>query len=121
MIRLISRRLIIPRGDTGNFSIPLLSEYEGGTVAIFALYDTLTHETVLTKTTSITSNILSFDFVHEDTLKLEPKKYLWDIIIYTNPIYDDENKIIGGQSIDSYYAAYKLPICEIREVVYSAE
>jgi len=41
---------------------------------------------------------------------------LWDIKLYRGPKYDEEGKIIGGDEIDSYYAAFSLPVCEIKEV-----
>ena len=49
MIRLIQRRLIIPRGDTGSFTIPTRGTVEEGDVAVFSLYDALTHKTVFEK------------------------------------------------------------------------
>ena len=47
MIRLIQRRLIIPQGDTGTFTIPTQGTVEQGDKAIFAIYDNLTHKTAL--------------------------------------------------------------------------
>jgi hypothetical protein len=120
MIRLIQRRLIIPRGDTGSFSIPALDTVEDGDIAVFSIYDTLTHKTVFEKRIAATDSTLTIPFEHEDTVHLQPKKYLWDIKIYKNPVYEDENDetspLIGGEKIDSYYAAFSLPICEIKEV-----
>jgi hypothetical protein len=49
MIRLIQRRLIIPRGDTGSFTIPTLGDVSNGDVAVFSIYDALTHKTVFEK------------------------------------------------------------------------
>lgn len=118
MIRLIQRRLIIPRGDTGTFSIPNLGPKGENDVAVFSIYDPLTHKTVLEKNISATDEMLTITLEQNDTVNLEPKKYYWDIKIYTNPEYDAENTelIIGGTQIDSYYAAFSLPVCEIREV-----
>jgi len=42
MIRLIQRRLIIPRGDTGSFTIPALKSMQPEDVAVFSIYDPLT-------------------------------------------------------------------------------
>ena len=94
MIRVIQRRLIIPRGDTGTFTLPLLPGTE-----------------------------LNIPFEHEDTLEIEPSnRYEWDVKIYKTPVYADgadtsDPKTIptNGASIDSYYSAFSLPICEIRE------
>lgn len=116
MIRLIQRRLIIPRGDTGSFSIPTLGSVTEGDVAIFGIFDPLTHKAVLMKKFNATVPTLTIVFESEDTINIEPRKYTWDITIYKSPIYDEENMLIGAAEINSYYAAYKLPICEIRDV-----
>lgn len=40
MIRLIQRRLIIPRGDTGSFTIPMLENVsKANTIAIFSIFN----------------------------------------------------------------------------------
>ena len=116
MIRLLKRRLIIPRGDTGSFSIPTLGKVNDGDIAILGIFDPLTHNTVVLKTIYTTPISLTFTFKTEDTINLEPKKYNWDITIYHSPQFDEDGEIIGAEEINSYYAAYKLPICEIREV-----
>ena len=120
MIRLIQRRLIIPQGDTGTFTIPTQGEVESGDVAIFAIYDNLTHQTVLEKKINATQETLSFNFVSEDTLNIEPEekggRYSWDITILRNPEYDENDKLIHCDSVDSYYAAFSLPPCIIKRV-----
>lgn len=115
MIRLIQRRLIIPRGDTGSFTIPTAGSVSSNDVAIFYIYDSLTRKIVFEKEIPATSETLTFSFTHQDTIKLEPKKYLWDVKIYINPQRDEENKLIDAEEINSYYAAFSLPICEIKE------
>jgi len=116
MIRLIQRRLIIPRGDTGSFTIPVQGTVGDGDIAVFSIYDPMTHTTVFEKEVELTEEVLTISFNHQDTVNLEPKKYLWDIKIYRNPQYDEDNLLIGGDEINSYYAAFSLPICEIKEV-----
>lgn len=120
MIRLIQRRLIIPQGDTGTFNIPVQGTMESNDVAILAIYDPLTQTTILNKQGTVNENILTFDFISTDTLNIEPsKRYLWDIILYRGSItYNTETHKIEGTptSVDSYYAAFKLPTCEIRAV-----
>jgi len=87
MIRLIQRKLIIPQGDTGTFTIPTQGSVSEGDVAIFSIYDTLTHTTVLEKEINATQETLTFNFTTEDTLKIEPDdkevggRYRWDITI----------------------------------------
>lgn len=108
MIRLIGRKLIIPQGDTGNFTIPTQGTVSLGDKAIFAIYDSLTHTTVLEKEIDATDDILEFHFNSEDTLTLEPddrgNRYSWDITLRR------------ANSVDSYYAAFSLPPCVIKRV-----
>lgn len=117
MIRLIRRRLIIPQGDTGPFTIPTQGTVSEGDIATFAIYDRLTHKTVLEKRIPATDETLTFVFAREDTINIEPEgDYVWDIVIERSPVYDEENHVVAAASTDSYYAAFKLPICEIRRV-----
>lgn len=114
MIRLIQRRLIIPRGDTGTLSIPVLAGKNVGDVPIFTIFNTLTHRKVFEKTMEMADSTLTIEFKHGDTVNLPVGQYVWDIKFYTNPVFADE-KLVGGTEVDSYYAAFNLPICEIRE------
>ena len=111
MIRLIQRRLIIPQGDTGTFTIPTQGPVSQGDKAILAIYDNLTHETVLEKEIDATNDTLTFTFESEDTLNIEPdnrgRRYSWDITLIRNG---------EEQTIDSYYAAFGLPLCVIKQV-----
>ena len=118
MIRLIQRRLIVPRGDTGSFTIPVQGTVESGNVAVFSIYDPMTQKTVLEKEITFTGGEETFtiEFVHADTVNIQPKKYVWDIKIYKNPQRDEDSLLIGGDEINSYYAAFSLPVCEIKEV-----
>lgn len=118
MIRMVQRRLIIPRGDTGSFSIPLLTGVAAGDVAVFSIYDTLTHSTVFEKEITLdgTEEQLVIPFVHQDTVNLQAKKYVWDIKIYNSPVRDEDGILIDGAEINSYYASFSLPVCEIKEV-----
>ena len=116
MIRLINRTLIIPRGDTGEFTIPTLGLVEQGDIAILAIFDPLTRTTVCEKIIPATNETLTFTFTHQDTVKIEPSnRYQWDIVIYRNPSYDENNQLIDGETIDSYYAAFgkEMPKCVI--------
>ena len=117
MIRLIQRRLIIPRGDTGSFTIPLIGATKNNSTAVFTIFDPKTKTRVFKKNIPIDSDSLTIDFLHEETVNIVPGRYLWDIKFYSNPKYDDvdETSIIDGEEVDSYYAGYTLPVCEIRE------
>lgn len=116
MIRMIQRRLIIPRGDTGSFTIPTAGTVNNGDLAIFSIYDPSTHKTVFEKEIPATPETITISLEHNDTVNLIPKKYLWDIKLYLNPIRNNEGEIESADSINSYYAAFSLPICEIKEV-----
>lgn len=118
MIRLIQRRLIIPRGDTGSFTIPVQGTVEDGDLAVFSIFDPMTRTTVLEKEINFTGqeDVLNISFEQADTVNIAPKKYVWDVKIYKNPQRDEESLLIGGDEVNSYYAAFSLPICEIKEV-----
>lgn len=58
--------------------------------------------------------MLTFTFTSEDTSKLEARRYLYDITAYSNPLPEDPDEPIQG-IVHSYFSAYKLPICEIRD------
>lgn len=119
MIRLIQRRLIIPQGDTGTFTIPMQGTMESTDCAILAIYDPLTQKTMLNLPGFAENGIITFTFESAHTSNIEPsKRYLWDIVIYRGAQYNTETGKLDGQpiSIDSYYAAFKLPVCEIRAV-----
>ena len=114
MIRLIGRKLIIPQGDTGTFTIPTQGTVTSGDTAIFSVYDNLTHKVIIEKEIDATNDTLQFEFTSNDTLvtvdnePIEPdnrgNRYSWDITIKRET------------SIDSYYAAFSLPPCVIKRV-----
>lgn len=114
MIRMIQRRLIIPRGDTGSFSIPYLKTINAGDVAVFTIFDIRTKTKLYQKLIAAEGDTLNIAFSHNDTVNLKPGKYLWDIKFYTNPQFVDD-ELVNGDEIDSYYAGFTLPECEIRE------
>ena len=113
MIRMIQRRLRIPRGDTGSFSIPALvsAREDLQVIAVFSIFNE--YERIFSKTFPVTDDMVTIEFTHEDTKDLPVGKYFWDIKIYTNPQYDENNVLIDGDSVDSYYAGFKLPECDI--------
>lgn len=115
MIRLIQRRLIIPRGDTGEFSIPVLTNTDTNSIAVFTIFDPLTQTKVFEKQIAVEDETLIINFTHADTVNLPVGKYVWDIKFYINPVFAENNTLIDGEEIDSYYAAFTLPICEIRQ------
>lgn len=114
MIRLIQKKLIIPRGDTGSFSIPALAAASNADAAVFTIFDCMTHSRLFQKKINISGDTLTFEFTHEETVNWKPGKYVWDIKFYKNPTEAD-GEVIDGDEVDSYYAGYQLPECEIRE------
>lgn len=116
MIRLIKRRLIIPRGDTGSFSIPTQGTVSENDIAIFTIFNSMTKKTELIKIIQASAPTLTFSFNSEDTYNIKPGKYNWDVTIYKEPQYDEEGILVGAAEVNSYYSAFKLPICEITEV-----
>ena len=113
MIRLVQNNLIIPRGDTGTFSVPVLSSL-GESVGVFTILDLKTNTKVFEKQVTPSGETLTIEFLHGDTVNLPVGKYAWDIKFYLNPIIAD-GKLIDGTEVNSYYAAYRLPYCEIRQ------
>ena len=67
MIRLIQRRLIIPRGDTGSFHIPLLSGTNINDAAVFTIIDPLMRKKIFEKIIKIESDTLSIALSHNET------------------------------------------------------
>ena len=114
MIRLIQRRLIIPRGDTGTFTVPVISAKNTGDVAVFSIIDNLTERKVFEKIVEVSGDTMTIEFSHNDTVNLPVGKYVWDIKFYSNPVFVD-GALVDGVEVDSYYAAFTLPICEIRQ------
>lgn len=111
MIRIIKQRLIIPQGDTGTFSLPLLPNItNGNAVAVFSIFNL--HKRLYQQEQQISSDTISFILTNEDTKDLPLGDYFWDVKIYTNPEYKN-NKLINGDEVHSYYAGFKLPQCSI--------
>ena len=116
MIRLIGRKLIIPRGDTGELAIPLLAS--GATtepvqkVAIFSILDLIGKKVIYQEQVTIDGEMVKVTFTNEKTKDLPLGQYVWDIKIYTNPQYNG-TKLINGDTVDSYYAGFSYPVCEI--------
>ena len=112
MIRTIQRRLIIPRGDTGTFTIPTLQikNTEAPKVAVFSIFNM--KERIFQKEVNVIGDNIQFVFEHEDTVDLPIGIYNWDVKIYVNPKREN-NKLVDGDEVHSYYAAFDLPVCEI--------
>ena len=114
MIRLIQRRLIIPRGDTGTFTVPVIATKNTGDVAVFSIIDNMTAKKVFEKIVQVSGDTMTIEFSHNETVNLPVGKYVWDIKFYQNPEFAD-GALINGVEVDSYYAAFTMPVCEIRQ------
>lgn len=114
MIRLVQRTLIIPRGDTGFFSIPQLVTSNASNVAVFTIFDPIMHTKIFDKQVSTGEEMLTIGFSHFETVNLPVGKFKWDIKIYQEPVFEN-NIVIDGIEVDSYYSAFALPDCEIRQ------
>lgn len=116
MIRLIGSRVIIPRGDTGIFMLPLKGVLTGEDVAVFSVKDTLTRKTVIEKNIEITGSYFTIELKREDTVNLDAGKYIWDVKIYHCPSYDEDGMITDAMEINSYFSAFKQPLFIVKEV-----
>lgn len=114
MIRLIQRTLIIPRGDTGFFTIPQLAAANANNIAVFTIFDPTTHTKIFDKQIDTSEDLLTISLTHYDTVNLPVGKYKWDIKFYENPVIVD-NELVDGLEVNSYYSAFSLPDCEIRQ------
>lgn len=119
MIRIIGTRLLIPKGDTGFFSLPNKGIFSEGDVAVFAVKDPLTQTTVIEKLIDASSSHLLIEIEKEDTMNLIAGKYFWDIKIYRKPLYDEDDYLVDAMEIDSYYSAFEQPLLIIKEVARS--
>lgn len=116
MIRIIGTRLLIPKGDTGFFSLPNKGVFSNGDIAVFSVKNPLTQTTVIEKYIDASSPFLLIEIEKEDSINLEAGKYFWDVKIYRRPIYDEDNLLIDALEVDSYYSAFEQPLLIIKEV-----
>ena len=114
MIRLIGTRIIIPKGDTGVFT--LQRKENNSELVRFFVQDPLTKKYVIEKDCSIVEDQIFIEINHEDTKDLRAGKYFWDIKDYYMPVYDEDGILIDAQEINSYYSAFKHPVFVIKEI-----
>ena len=121
MIRIIGRRLIIPKGDTGFFSLPNFGVYVQKDIVVFSVTVPLTRKTIIEKIIDASGDGLLIEFEKEDTEKLAAGSYFWDIKLYLKPIYDEDGLLIDAAEINSYYSAFEEPLLIIKEVAKNYE
>ena len=103
MIRVIQRRLIIPRGDTGTFTLPLLPGTDQGDTAVFSIYDPLKQEVVLQLEKVVAGEELTFEFVREKRN-----------IICPNFGFEDQLRLFEKELIEKNYDIDKIKFEEIK-------
>ena len=86
---------------------------EGEGVAVFSIINPITYELIFQKEIIAENNILKISFTHNETVNLPIGRYVWDIKYYINPIYEN-GQIVDGSEVNSYYAGFSLPVCEIK-------
>jgi hypothetical protein len=107
MIRVIGNRIILNKGDTGTFSIPNIYKHEDSDndVAVFVVYDKMYKTKIIEKLDTNNEEFLVFSFNSEDTQDIEPRTYYWDIIVYHEPIYNEDGIPMSGSCVNSYYGS----------------
>lgn len=80
-------------------------------LAVFSIFSD--KETIYQQEQPVNEDTITFTLAHEDTMNLSIGTYYWDVKIYINPQYNKDNKLINGDIVHSYYAAFKLPECEV--------
>jgi len=110
MLRLIGKRIMINKGDTGMLILPNIAAGCTNAVAVLTVYDKLYKQKIIEKATPAVEDMLSFSFESQDTSELEPRTYYWDVKIYHNPLLDEDDFPLTGSVVDSYYGSFnKLP------------
>ena len=74
MIRMIGRRLIIPKGDTGFVTLPFCDSHEGQAIAIFSVKNMLTKKTVIENNAFFQGHCISIS--EEEKFKIQSEKFL---------------------------------------------
>lgn len=118
MLRLIGSRIMLPKGDSGSFRLPVKAEVvASNTIAVFSVFDKLTRKTILEKQFEVMDDgfvYVSID--HNDTKDLPVGKYYWDVKTYYMPKFDEDGKLIDALQIDSIYSTHHMATFLIMEV-----
>ena len=110
MITIDGFNVSIPRGDTGAFDIHVTG-YDFGTDdrALFTIKNG-NGKTIRRELLTITDNIVSIEFTHDQTKILAAGDYVWDVRWIVEPEYDEDDNLIGGEEIDTPYKDLKFSI-----------
>ena len=70
------------------------------------------------KTFDVADGRVVIELLNEDTEKLEPGEYLWDLRLMTNPEYTQAGAVIAGENstVLSVFSGGKLPKMIVTEV-----
>lgn len=118
MLRIIGSRVMLPKGDTGSFRMPIKQELiDESTVVVFSVFDKLTRKTILEKQFGVEEDGFCYISInHDDTKDLQVGKYFWDLKIYYMPVYDEDGILIDAMQIDSIYSTHHMATFLITEV-----
>lgn len=118
MLRTIGTRIILPKGDTGSFRLPVKQDYNSSnSIAVFSVYDKLTRKTIIEKEFTIADDgYVYINLSHADSVNAQVGKYWWDVKIYYLPKRDEEGNLIDALQIDSIYSSHHMATFIIAEV-----
>lgn len=109
--------VVVPREDTGVLPICCPYPLNSFDLALFSVYDRLTHNTVLClEAKKGEPNMLFVNFDRESTYNMPAGTYYWDVKLYRHPYYNDDEELVNADEIHSLYSAYKLPKFIVTEV-----
>lgn len=118
MVRIIyPADIVLPRGDSGYVQIKVPYFTDEDDIALFVVWDKHhPHHPVWQQIAYLEDGIVTLTFGKDIAWALMPGRYNWDVKIYHNPEYNEEGCVIGAETTDSLYGAYRLPKLLITEV-----
>lgn len=110
MVTISGMNVSIRRGDSGGFDIRT-SGYVFGTDdrALFTIKDA-NNQTIRRELLPITDGVVAIDFTVAETKSMRYGDYKWDVRFITDPVYDENDQLIGGQEVDTPYTDLRLTI-----------
>lgn len=97
-------------GDTGSISVrPKGYSFESADRALFTVKNHKKEE-VMSRLLPIENGVVTIRFEHGDTKDLPAGEYKWDLRFYIQPQYDQQEKLIGGEEVETPGSPYILTI-----------
>ena len=112
------KSIIIPRGDTGVFTVSITGEIQPDAVPIFAVSNSFGH-TYIAKQCDISDGVVTVALDNADTKNISGGEYNWDIRLVTRRNADNNDDIYASNdivAIDSIFSANGLPKFIVTEV-----